>query len=377
MLQKTSPQPIAANALAVAPAPEAAAPPRPPREYAKFVVPLVVIGGVCVLVGISTQSFDQWTAGADVQTTDNAYIRADLSYLSARAAGNVVSIKVNDFDRVKRGDVILQIDPSDYEAKRDQAKASLDSALAQLDNLTNQENLEKAAIQQAEAQATVARANADLAKTEAARQRLLIDRGAGIQQNKDEAEAKVQTTVASLGAAEAAVLSAKAQLQYTDGQRAQLSANVQSAKAGLKSAELALSYTTIIAPFDGVVSERQVHVGDYVTTGTNAISIVPLPNVYLTANFKETQLSRMREGQAVTITVDSLPGETFHGKVSRLSPASGSQFALLPADNATGNFTKVVQRVPVRIDFNPSEASAHLRAGMSAVVSVSVAPAGR
>lgn len=377
MLQKTSPQPVAAHAPAVAPAPEAAAPPRPPREYAKFVVPLVVIGAVCVLVGISTQSFDQWTAGADVQTTDNAYIRADLSHLSARAAGNVVSIKVNDFDRVKKGDVILQIDPSDYEAKRDQAKASLDSALAQLDNLTNQENLEKAAIQQAEAQATVARANTDLAKTEAARQRLLIDRGAGIQQNKDEAEAQVQTTVASLGAAEAAVLSAKARLQYTDGERAQLSANVQSAKAGLKSAELALSYTTIIAPFDGVVSERQVHVGDYVTTGTNAISIVPLPNVYLTANFKETQLSRMREGQAVTITVDSLPGETFHGKVSRLSPASGSQFALLPADNATGNFTKVVQRVPVRIDFNPSEASAHLRAGMLAVVSVSVAPAGR
>ncbi|WP_230640322.1 biotin/lipoyl-binding protein [Shinella sumterensis] len=124
-----------------------------------------------------------------------------------------MSIKVNDFDRVKKGDIILQIDPSDYEAKRDQAKASLDSALAQLDNLTNQENLEKAAIQQAEAQATVTRANADLAKTEAARQRLLIDRGAGIQQNKDEAEAKVQTTVASLGAAQAAVLWAKAQLQ--------------------------------------------------------------------------------------------------------------------------------------------------------------------
>jgi len=377
MLQKTSPQPVAANAPAFAPAPEAAASPRPPREYIKFVVPLVVIGAVCVLVGISTQSFDQWTAGSDVQTTDNAYIRADLSHLSARAAGNVISIKVNDFDHVKRGDVILQIDPSDYEAKRDQAKASLDSVLAQLGNLTNQENLEIAAIQQAEAQATVAKANADLAKTEAARQKSLIDRGAGIQQNKDEAEAKVHTTLASLSAADAAVLSAKAQLQYIGGQRAQLSANVQSATASLKSAELALSYTTIIAPFDGVVSERQVHVGDYVTMGTNAISIVPLPNVYLTANFKETQLSRMREGQPVTITVDSLPGETFHGRVSRLSPASGSQFALLPADNATGNFTKVVQRVPVRIDFDPAEDFAHLRAGMSAVVSVSVASVGR
>ncbi|MDE1157334.1 MAG: HlyD family secretion protein [Neorhizobium sp.] len=374
MLHKTSPQPAAANAPA---APEAAAQQqRPPREYAKFVVPLVVIGAVCVLVGISTQRFDQWTIGADVQTTDNAYIRADLSHLSARAAGNVIAIRVNDFDRVKKGDVILQIDPSDYEAKRDQAKAALDAAQAQLVNLANQENLEKAAVQQAQAQVTVAKANADLAKTAAARQATLIDRGAGIQQNKDEAEAKVQTTVASLGAAEATVLSAQAQLQYIDGQRAQLSANVQSANATLKSAQLALSYTTIVAPFDGVVSERQVHVGDYVTTGTNAISIVPLPNVFLTANFKETQLSRMREGQPVTVTVDSLPGETFHGKVSRLSPASGSQFALLPADNATGNFTKVVQRVPVRIDFDQSQALGHLRAGMSAVVSVSVTSAG-
>jgi membrane fusion protein, multidrug efflux system len=374
MLQKTAPQPAPANAPT---APEATVPQRPPRDLAKFVVPLVVIGAVCVLVGISTQQFDQWTAGADTQTTDNAYIRADLSHLSARAAGNVVAVKVNDFDRVKAGDVILQIDPSDYEAKRDQAKATLDSAKAQLINLANQENLERAAIQQAEAQATVAKATADLARTEAARQTSLIDRGAGIQQNKDEAQAKVETTAASLGAAEAAVLSAKAQLQYIDGQRAQLSANVQSAQATLKSAELALSYTTITAPFDGVVSERQVHVGDYVTTGTNAISIVPLPAVYLTANFKETQLSRMREGQPVTVTVDSLPGETFHGKVTRLSPASGSQFALLPADNATGNFTKVVQRVPVRIDLDPSDALERLRAGMSAVASVSVASAGR
>jgi membrane fusion protein, multidrug efflux system len=374
MLQKTATQPAPANAPT---APEATAPQRPPRDLAKFVVPLVVIGAVCVLVGISTQQFDQWTAGADTQTTDNAYIRADLSHLSARAAGNVVAVKVNDFDRVKAGDVILQIDPSDYEAKRDQAKAALDSAKAQLINLANQENLERAAIQQAEAQATVAKATADLARTEAARQTSLIDRGAGIQQNKDEAQAKVETTAASLGAAEAAVLSAKAQLQYIDGQRAQLSANVQSAQATLKSAELALSYTTITAPFDGVVSERQVHVGDYVTTGTNAISIVPLPAVYLTANFKETQLSRMREGQPVTVTVDSLPGKTFHGKVTRLSPAAGSQFALLPADNATGNFTKVVQRVPVRIDLDPSDALERLRAGMSAVASVSVASAGR
>jgi membrane fusion protein (multidrug efflux system) len=285
----------------------------------------------------------------------------------------VVAVKVGDFEHVKAGDVILQIDPSDYEARRDQAKATLGAAVAQRNNLDNQGNLQKAEIRRSEAQAVVARANADLAKIVANRQTTLLEKGVGAQQRLDEATANEKTTSATAGAAEAAVASAEAQLQYIDGQRAQLSANVESAKASLRSAELALSYTTILAPFDGIVSERQVHVGDYITAGTNAISIIPLPNVYLIANFKETQLFRMQEGQAATVTVDSLPGQAFTGKVTRLSPASGSQFALLPADNATGNFTKVVQRIPVRIDFNGSSALDRLRSGMSAVVTVSVA----
>jgi membrane fusion protein (multidrug efflux system) len=348
-------------------------PTKPPRDYTKFVVPVIVVGAVCALVGVSSQSWDRWSAGADIQATDNAYIRAELSHLSARASGNVVAVKVSDFDHVKKGDVIVKIDPSDYEAKRAQAEAALDSATAQLHNLDNQENLQRAAIRQAEAQAVVAEANASLARTEAARQDALMRKGAGVQQKKDEADASVRTTAATAGAAEAAVASAEAQLQYIGGQRAQLVANVASAEANLKSAELTLAYTTIVAPFDGVVSERQVHVGDYVAAGTNTISIVPLPNVYVIANFKETQLARMREGQSVEVTVDSLPGDIFTGTVSRLSPASGSQFALLPADNATGNFTKVVQRIPVRIDLAPSSGLDRLRPGMSATVSVSVA----
>jgi membrane fusion protein (multidrug efflux system) len=199
-----------------------------------------------------------------------------------------------------------------------------------------------------------------------------MQKGAGTQQKNEQAQAALQSTAATALATDAAVVSAKAQLQYIKGQTPQLAANVEAARAALKTADLALSYTKITAPFDGVVSERQVHVGDYVTVGTNSIAIVPLPAVYLIANFKETQLSRMKEGQAVTVTVDALPGESFTGKLSRLSPASGSQFALLPADNATGNFTKVVQRVPVRIDFDASPALERLRSGMSAVVSVSV-----
>ncbi|WP_018517158.1 HlyD family secretion protein [Rhizobium leguminosarum] len=346
---------------------------RPRGNYTKVLVPLLVVGTVCVLAGLSSQQWDPWTSGADEQTTDNAYVRSELSHLSARASGNVVAVKVGDFEHVKAGDVILQIDPSDYEARRDQAKATLGAAVAQRNNLDNQGNLQKAEIRRSEAQAVVARANADLAKIVANRQTTLLEKGVGAQQRLDEATANEKTTSATAGAAEAAVASAEAQLQYIDGQRAQLSANVESAKASLRSAELALSYTTILAPFDGIVSERQVHVGDYITAGTNAISIIPLPNVYLIANFKETQLFRMQEGQAATVTVDSLPGQAFTGKVTRLSPASGSQFALLPADNATGNFTKVVQRIPVRIDFNGSSALDRLRSGMSAVVTVSVA----
>lgn len=373
MLQQTPPK---GPSLVVAP-PAEAKPAKPPRDYTKLLVPLMVVAAVCVLVGVSSQRWDRWTAGADTQTTDNAYVRAELSRLSARVSGNVSAINVGDFERVKAGDVLVEIDASDYEAKRAQAKAALDSALAQLSNLDNQKTLQRAAIRQAQAQSAVAKANSALAKTEADRQAVLMERGAGTQQKNEQAQATVQSTAATALAAEASVASAKAQLEYVEGQAEQFSANVEAARAALKSADLSVSYTKITAPFDGVVSERQVHVGDYVTVGTNSISLVPLPDVYMIANFKETQLARMTEGQVAEVTVDAIPGETFKGHISRLSPASGSQFALLPADNATGNFTKVVQRVPVRIDFEPSPELERLRSGMSAEVSVSVASEGR
>ncbi|OBZ92094.1 hemolysin D [Pararhizobium polonicum] len=373
MLQQTPPK----GPALVGVQPHEVAAPKPARDFTKLLIPLSVVAAVCVLVGVSSQRWDRWTAGADTQTTDNAYIRAELSRLSARVAGNVSAINVGDFDHVKAGDVLVEIDASDYLAKQAQAKAALDSALAQLGNLDNQKTLQKAAIRQAEAQSAVAKANAALAATEAERQVTLMSSGAGTQQKTEQAQAAVQSTAATALAAEAAVASAKAQLEYVEGQSDQLSANVDAARAALKAADLSVSYTKITAPFDGVVSERQVHVGDYVTVGTNSISIVPLPNVYMIANFKETQLARMKEGQFADVTVDALPGEAFKGHISRLSPASGSQFALLPADNATGNFTKVVQRVPVRIDFEASPSLERLRSGMSAVVSVSVASEGR
>lgn len=373
MLQSTNTQ--GATPVALSSAPAAAA--KSAHDYTKLLIPLSVVAVVCLMVGVSSQRFDRWTAGADTQSTDNAYIRAELSRLSARVAGNVSAVNVGDFDHVKAGDVLIQIDDSDYQAKTAQASAALKAAQAQLQNLENQKTYQQSVIRQAEAQVQVAKANAALAVTEAQRQATLMTKGAGTQQANEQAQAAVLSSAATSLAAEAAVGSAKAQFDYIAGQGDQLQANVLAAQAALKSAVLAQSYTRIVAPFDGVVSERQVHVGDYVTAGTNTISIVPLPNVYLIANFKETQLARMTEGQSVKITVDALPDASFAGHVSRLSPASGSQFALLPADNATGNFTKVVQRIPVRIDLDAGPGLERLRSGMSAEVSVSVAEKGR
>jgi membrane fusion protein (multidrug efflux system) len=279
----------------------------------------------------------------------------------------------DDFQSVKAGDLLVEIDPKDYQAKVSQAKASLDAAVAQLSNLSNQEILQHATIQQAEAQLLVANTNAELAQQEADRQTSLLKSGSGTQQKSDQATSQARATSATTVASQASMNSAKAQLQVISGQRDQLKANVDGAKAALDTAELSLSYTKIYAPFDGVVSERQVHIGDYVTVGANIATLVPLPKVYVVANFKETQLMNMKSDQTVSMTVDALPGKHFNGRVTRIAPASGSQFALLPADNATGNFTKVVQRIPVRIDLDENQADMDsLRPGMSSVVSVTV-----
>lgn len=342
-------------------------------SISRLFVPLLVVAVVGVLVTLATRNWDLWTAQASVQSTDNAYIRAELTRLSARVSGNLKSAPVQDFGQIKAGQLLMEIDPADYEVKVAQAKASLDSATAQLQNLTNQERLQHAAIDQANAQFQATNVTAELARQEAARQTALLQSGSGTKQKQEQADAEERQTAAAAQASQAAVVSARAQLDVVSGQRAQLQASVDAAKSNLDAAQLNLSYTKIIAPFDGIVNERQVHVGDYVSVATNLLTVVPLPNVYVTANFKETQLARMSVGQKVTIKVDTFPGKVFRGHVESLSPASGSQFALLPADNATGNFTKVTQRIPVRIAFDEDASVLQkLRPGMSSVVAVQV-----
>jgi membrane fusion protein, multidrug efflux system len=247
------------------------------------------------------------------------------------------------------------------------------SARAALDNLANQVELQNATIAQAEAQRVSLQALELAAQQEEERQKTLSQTSSGTRQKLEQAVAAYAKAQADVNASTALVSAQRHQLEVLAGTRQQRAGDLLGAKASLEAARLRLGYTTIVAPFDGVVSERQVQPGDYVTIGSSLINVVPLPKVYVMANYKETQLTRVRPGQDVDIVVDTFGDLTLHGRVERISPASGSQFALLPPDNATGNFTKVVQRVPVRIELDAGQPLlARLLPGMSATTRIHV-----
>nr|WP_231712536.1 HlyD family secretion protein [Vineibacter terrae] len=335
---------------------------------------MLAVGIVGVFVMMASVRWEAWLAAAAVQTTDNATVRADVTRLSARVSGNIRRVAVEDFQHVKAGDVLMEIEPHDYDAVVAQAEASVAAARAQLDNLENQKAFQQAAIAQAEAQHLSALARTVQMREELARQEALL-RGslAGTRQRVEQATANHDAAKAALAASDATVEAQRRQLDVLNGQQALLSANVRAAEAALTMARLRLGYTRIVAPVDGVVGERRVQEGDYVNVGTMLIVVVPLPNLYAVANYKETQLTHVVPGQPVEVTVDMFPGTVLHGRVERLSPASGSSFALLPPDNATGNFTKVVQRIPVRIAFDAGQPLIEqLRPGMSVVTRINV-----
>ena len=300
-------------------------------------------------IALATMRWDAWVGSAVIQTTDDAYVRAEMTRLSSRVAGQVLDVAVKDYQRVKAGDLLVQIDPADYQAQVAQAEAGVAAAQAALDNLSNQVELQYATIAQAEAQQVSAAALEVEAGQEQARQQSLSQTDAGTRQKLEQSTAAYAKAQADVRASRAVIAEQRHQMEVLSGTRKQRSADLLGAQAALASARLKLGYTRIVAPFDGVVGERQVQPDDYVNIGSSLINVVPLPNVYVIANYKETQLTRVKPGQAADIAIDSFPGDILHGRVERISPASGSQFALLPPDNATGNFTKVVQRIPVRI----------------------------
>jgi len=357
--------PAAADALTPPPAPGSRS------AFGRLAIPLFAVLAAFGFVALATLHWDEWVGSAVIQTTDDAYIKADTTRLSSRVAGAVLTVAVQDFQRVKAGDLLVQIDPADYEAQVAQAEAGVAGAQAAFDNLANQIELQYATIAQGEAQQVSAQAQEVEARQEQERQQSLTQTEAGTRQKLEQATAAYARAQADVRASRAVIAEEHHQLEVLTGTRKQRAADIAAAKATLTAARLKLGYTKVTAPFDGVVGEREVQPNDYVNIGTNLIDVVPLPDVYIIANYKETQLTRVKPGQPVEVKVDSFPGEPLRGRVERIAPASGSQFALLPPDNATGNFTKVVQRIPVRIQLDKGQPLLErLLPGMSVVTAI-------
>ncbi|CAL79816.1 Putative HlyD family secretion protein [Bradyrhizobium sp. ORS 278] len=364
------------DAASRAAAPQPPSPAASPGLWARLAIPLLAVIVALGFVALATTRWDAWTGNATTQSTNDAYVRADLTQLSSRVAGEVLKVAVSDFQQVKAGDILIQIDPADYEAQVAQAEANVAAAQAALDNLGNQIELQYATIAQAEAQQVSAGAAEVQARQEEERQQSLSQTEAGTRQRLEQATAAYAKAQADVRASRAVIAAQRHQLEVLTGTKTQRGADLAGAKAALAAARLKLGYTKITAPFDGVVGQRQVQTGDYVNIGSSLIAVVPLPQVFIIANYKETQLTHVAPGQPVDVTVDSFPGEKLHGRVERIAPASGSQFALLPPDNATGNFTKVVQRIPVRIALDADQPLlARLLPGMSVVTHIRTAGA--
>jgi membrane fusion protein (multidrug efflux system) len=344
----------------------------------RLAIPIVIVAAMLFFVAAATLRWGLWTGDAKVQVTDDAYVTADLTQLSSRVTGEVTSVAVHDFEHVKKNQILVQIDPADYQAEVDRADAGVAGAGAALENLANMIELQYATIAQAEAALQSAEANKVEARQEQERQQTLSRTDAGTRQKLEQATAGYAKADADVHASVAAIAAQRHQLEVLKGTIKQRTADLDGAKAGLATAKLRLGYTKIVAPFDGVASARRVQPGDYVNIGTNLINVVPLPNVYVVANYKETQLTHVKPGQAVLITVDGFPGQKLAGHVERISPASGAQFALLPPENATGNFTKVVQRIPVRIALDEGQSLlVRLLPGMSVVANIDTSDDGK
>jgi membrane fusion protein, multidrug efflux system len=317
-----------------------------------------------------------WLNGRYIVSTDDAYVFAHNRTLASKISGYVDSIPVQDNARVHAGDVIATIDNGDYRLAVDAARDKVATQQATVDRIGRQIIAQGANVDQANAQMVSSKANAKRMQLEFERQQALAVQKFASQQTLEQAEANRDQAVAAVQSAQATIDAAKDNLDVLTAQKQEAARTLEELKTAQAQAERNLSFTVIRAPVDGVFGNRAVQTGDYVQIGQRIASLVPLSDVYVDANFKETQLARIRPGQSVSISVDALPGDTIKGRVASLSPASGSVFSLLPPDNATGNFTKIVQRLPVRIEVPSTLAAQHLlRPGMSVVVGVDTQPA--
>jgi len=351
-----------------------AATPAPTRPAVWWLRCLVGIGIVAIAAGTAilfTTQWDSWVGSRIDQTTDDAYVKGDITPLSAKIEGYVSKVAVSDYQQVKAGDLLVEIEDDDYRARVAQAEADLAGAEAAIENLKAHKAAQHSQIDQAESAIAETQADVDRTKLEAKRQGALLASTFGTQQKVEQAVADEKRFEATLARNQAELESERRQMAVLDTQESQLRAEMKAKRAQLDLANITLGYTRIAAPVDGMVGERGVRAGQYVRPGAQVISVVPLDTVWVVANYKETQLTRVAVGQRASVTIDTFPGVTISGHVDSIAPASGSQFTLLPPDNATGNFTKVVQRIPVKIVLDPGNALAgKLRPGMSVIATI-------
>jgi membrane fusion protein (multidrug efflux system) len=371
--------------------------PRQGARWQNYITPiLVVLLALAVLVTI-TRNWNAWEGGKVEQVTDDAYVRGDLTPLSTKVSGIVRSVDVADYKQVHKGDLLVELQDDDYQAQVDQAKAAVEAARAGIEENLRQRQLEDAriakalaGIDQARAQIAAAEAGKEAVQAELIRARSERKRQEGLYQTHSTTEQSLEAAVAAEGNLSGQFASRDADLNQAqtmlrsselgaeaerrskavlESQEMQLQADLRAKQANLAAVQVNLGYTKIYAPGDGTVGERQVRPGQLVSPGTQVISFVALTK-WVQANYRETQLTNVKVGDPAELRIDEYPGQLIRGKVVEIAPASGSQFALLPPDNATGNFTKVVQRVPVKIALDDSTFATRLRPGISVIATV-------
>jgi membrane fusion protein (multidrug efflux system) len=311
-----------------------------------------------------------FTTGRYLVSTDDAYVKADSTIIAPKVSGYIAEVLVADNEPVRAGQLLARIDDRDFRTALNQAQADVAASDAAVKNLNAQIELQEPLIQQQAAEVDAAEANAKFAREEQARYDNLMKSGSGTVQRAQQTDAALRAQTAQLQQGKSGLLAANKRIEVLATERAKAIAQLDHARAVERQAVLNLSYTEISAPVEGTVGARTLRVGQYVQAGTQLMAVVPLDQVYVVANFKETQLTHVRNGQPVELTIDSFHSVTLKGHVDSLSPASGLEFALLPPDNATGNFTKIVQRVPVKIVLDDNNLKGLLRPGMSAVPTV-------
>ena len=327
---------------------------------------LIAAAALAGLAGAGWYGDYYWTTGRFLVSTDDAYMQADNVLISPKISGYLSEVLVTDNQPVKAGQVLARIDDRDYRTALAVARANVDAAQAGIDNLGQQIAEQRIAVTMAQATVESDQAALTFASQDYDRYISLSKSGAGTVQSAQKASSDIREKQATLDHDTAAIGAARKQVDVLITQLAKAQATRALQEAALHQAELNVSYTTITAPVDGTVGARTLRVGQYVQAGTQLMAVVPLQAVYVTANYKETQLTDVRAGQPVTLDVDTFPDATVHGVVNSIAPASGQEFALLPPDNATGNFTKIVQRVPVKITIDPDDPLIGLlRPGMS------------